>query len=514
MSARANSMATWQGLTRLARLGGRLVRPPLRVPYTATMLNHHSMPLQLQSYLVDRCLETRAADMEKDPQTVQEELEAIHPSVERVTERQPLGLDFSDAHASYRDVPTVELLRAAAIMKLAQYKFISVSGPKLFEYAQKVGGPVASLVNYATRKTFFEHFVGGEDMAQCKKRLDRMLRRGVIPILDYSVEFHVSDGASVTGDMERKYDHTAGVILKTIEDAASIGMPGFSCVKLTGVARFGLLERVSELLTARIPAKMLLDDEVYDGLDTDDLREELLRVEKRIDSLSMAAKTRGLPLLIDAEHFQVQPAIDALGLTMQLRYNTSERANVFNTIQTYRTAALDDYRASERLLSDAGVRFGVKAVRGAYLTYERRRAEELGYASPVFATLEATHASFDAVASALILDISRGRAAGVLATHNANSIQRACENVVLAGLPRDCPDLVFAQLFGMADSITVAVNNAGFRAAKYVPFGPLQDVMPYLTRRLEENRDMMSGASREVRLFMKELRQRDLLPRF
>eukprot|EP00184_Porphyridium_aerugineum_P006005 CAMPEP_0184695346 /NCGR_PEP_ID=MMETSP0313-20130426/3006_1 /TAXON_ID=2792 /ORGANISM="Porphyridium aerugineum, Strain SAG 1380-2" /LENGTH=518 /DNA_ID=CAMNT_0027153781 /DNA_START=133 /DNA_END=1689 /DNA_ORIENTATION=+ len=432
-----------------------------------------------------------------------------------------LGLDFTNYHVFYGDLKRKDLLRALLVLKSCQYKFVSHQGPKLFHLLQKT--PLRGLVNYVVKKTYYNHFVGGKDVAECKARLQRLTARGVIPILDYSVEFLDTDVDHDVHNMnalEAKYDGTADVIMGTILDSGSMGLKSFACVKVSGIGRFQLLEKVTSIVENNESSSW------SDSIDLNFIHKKLaeenphLSVEfqsllARLDKLCSASKAHNIPILIDAEHHQIQSAIDAMAMEMMSRYNTKDKAIVYNTIQAYKKRAFQNFEKSLQFTSERGIKLGIKQVRGAYLSHERERAKQLGIESPVFDSLAETHKSYDDIAQGMIDQIALGRAAALFATHNAQSLEKACQHAVIhRQLASNTPDLVFGQLFGMGDSLTLALTHAGFNCAKYVPFGPMLYVMPYITRRLEENRDILGGAPREVGLFLKELKSRDLIPRF
>jgi len=423
-----------------------------------------------------------------------------------VEEHHALGLNFGDTENTFRHVSNMELLRSAAVMNATRISLVSEYGPKLFNFAQKIP-LVRPIVNSATRKTFFAHFVGGEDILECQRRIQPLTDRNVVPILDYAVEF-MEDATS--DSQELKYDATADTVASTITQAEQVGLQSLSCVKLTGIARFGLLEKLNVALGPNVVERTDIDQALAEACKalTFEERKELERVEERLESLCAKAAQKNIPLLIDAEHFQVQNAIETLALAAIQRHNTPERAYVYNTVQTYLKSAHDRISRAVQHADATGIRTGIKFVRGAYISYERRHAVMKGQSSPVFDSIHDTHKCFDSSAAMSIELVGRGKLSTLLATHNEGSVVNACRKIVSEGLPREHPEIMFAQLFGMSENLTFTLSNSGFRAAKYVPFGPLLSVMPYLTRRLEENRDMLKGGRADAQKVASELKRR------
>lgn len=227
---------------------------------------------------------------------------------------------------------------------------------------------------------------------------------------------------------------------------------------------------------------------------------------KRLDTLAESAAASGVRLMVDAEHSYFQPAIDHAVVQLQERFNQNVPI-IFNTYQCY----LKD--ASERLVLDlerahqGNYKFAAKLVRGAYMVLERRRAEELGYESPILPTIEDTHESYNkAVETGLMAVVSQG-AEIMVATHNQESVEFTVKKMAEFGLPADAP-VYFGQLLGMADHITFTLGANGFGAYKYVAYGAIHEVVPYLIRRAQENSDVLGGSAKDVGLIAAELKRR------
>lgn len=432
---------------------------------------------------------------------------------------QPRGIgegvvvDLFDAKITYGDVPTAELLRSLAVLKATQFKSLVNYGPYLFQAAQHIPG-VKSVANAVAKRTFFRQFCGGETMEECRSFTTRLQKKGIACIFDYSAE--ALPGYENVHSSE-KFDASVAIIRDTVKWSAENEVPGFSCVKISGVARFTLLEKVTEL--------------IYDGNMTENLRKYIGAVQRgelpgataeesaeffesldRLDSLCSEASELGVPMLIDAEQYSIQGAIDLFAMVMQLHYNKTE-ARVYTTIQAYLKNAQSRVECLKSMSEENGFVYGVKQVRGAYMVSERKRANELGYKSPICDTAEDTHRNYDTLGASMLEDVVNNRGAVMFATHNVHSLKTIAHECARIGVDRASPNLHIAQLYGMGDSLTMGMVKAGYNAAKYVPFGPIEEVMPYLTRRLQENNDALSGAPRDIRLFMEVLKERDLLPR-
>jgi proline dehydrogenase len=244
--------------------------------------------------------------------------------------------------------------------------------------------------------------------------------------------------------------------------------------------------------------------------------EEVELIEKmhaRAHALAEEAFQCGTRLLIDAEHFRFQPAIDNLVLELQQTYNATDKSEIpiiFNTYQCYLKDNMErlvlDVERSERF----NYHFACKLVRGAYMESERRRAEKKGYPSPIHDTIEDTHKSYDdAVAYLIQHSVNTDKQVELMcATHNQASIEKAIAVMHECGIDRAAPTLHFAQLYGMSDNLTYNLGKSGFRAYKYVPYGKVSEVMPYLMRRAQENSAMMGNATGELAMLRSELFRR------
>ena len=390
---------------------------------------------------------------------------------------------FFSAMVSFDNTEQAFAYRSDADLRKSYFLFRMIGNPGLVtlgnwatQWALKWNLPIKGVV----KKTIYRQFVGGETMAEALPMAKRIAEFGVQCILDYSAEGK---------EEETVFDETAKIVTDSIAYAAQHkDVFPLSVFKLTGVARFALLEKVSSG-AALSPTEA----------------EEWQRVIQRVTTICQWAVDQGQPVMIDAEESWIQPAIDQLAEDMMKRYNT-QQALIFTTVQMYRHDRLA-YLADLLNRMKAENRFvGVKVVRGAYMEKERDRAKEKGYPSPIQPDKASTDRDYNAAIS-LILD-HLDYTALVAGTHNEISSESLMQLMKSKGLPNDTPHVYFSQLFGMSDHISFNLAKAGYRVVKYLPFGPVHDVLPYLIRRAEENTSVAGQTSRELSLITKELRRR------
>lgn len=385
------------------------------------------------------------------------------------------SLDFNDTEIAFRSRSTPELRKALLLFRSLGNTALATAGPKLVNLALTLRLPVTPIIRW----TVFEQFCGGVTLEDCEARVRELARFGIRSIPDYSVE-----GLG----REEDFDETAAEVRRVIDRAKADKDLSFAVFKVTGIARFDLLAKVSA------KGKLSADE-----------RREFERVTARFDALCDAAAAAGVRILVDAEESWIQDAIDELTIQAMRRLNR-ERAIVFETVQMYRH---DRYAFLGRLL-EAGrsdhFHVGVKIVRGAYMEKERARAAELGYPSPIQPDKAATDRDFD---RAVILCLDHIDTASLFAgSHNEQSTQQLAEKVVARGLKRNDPRVEFSQLLGMSDHLSYNLAHHGFNVCKYLPYGPVKAVMPYLIRRAAENTSIQGQAGRELQLIERELKRR------
>lgn len=384
-------------------------------------------------------------------------------------------VDFSDLSGAFAYKSDDELKRSRRTFRLFQYPILVAAGPILTGIALKLRLPVKPLI----RAWVFDQFCGGEDIEECSGTVRRLTTFGVGCILDYSVE-GVED--------ETSYIDNAEELKRTILKASEGEELPFAVFKMTGIGRMGLLEKLNnkEELTA---------DETL----------EFTRLKERLDDMCNLAFEHNVSVFADAEETWIQDAIDNLVYEMMEKYNR-DKAIVWNTIQCYRTNGLKLTKAAIARGKAANYRVGLKLVRGAYMEKERARAESEGYPSPIHANIEATHETYNASIRACYE--AKNWTSMCAGTHNEDSCNLLINLMEEDAIEPSDKRFWFAQLYGMSDNLTFNLAKNGYNAAKYLPYGPIEVVIPYLSRRAEENSSVKGQVSRELKLITQELKRR------
>ena len=384
-------------------------------------------------------------------------------------------MSFDDTAIAFSAMTKPELKRAALLFKLFSYKWLVVNGPKLMEWALKIGLPIKGLV----KSTIFKQFCGGETIEESTGTIQRLYKFNIGTILDYSVE-----GRSTEADFDRCKNEIISTIRKAEKDPA---IP-FCVFKVTGIARFELLQKLDE-------GQALEEEE----------EQEFEKVHGRITEICEAAYKASVSIFVDAEESWIQYTIDNLAYEMMEKYN-KEKAIVYNTIQLYRTEGLQMLTKAHETAVAKQYFLGVKLVRGAYMEKERDRAQELGYPSPIQEDKEATDNDYN---DALRFCVENIETIAICAgTHNEKSCKLLAELMHLNNIPKNDKHIYFSQLLGMSDNISFNLAKQGYNVAKYVPYGPVQEVMPYLSRRANENSSVAGQTSRELSMLKKEIARR------
>ncbi len=346
------------------------------------------------------------------------------------------------------------------------------------------------------RKTIFRQFVGGATLEETAPVTSKLEKYNVKVILDYGVE-----GGK---DGERGFDYSTDEFLKVINFAATQSNVPFMSVKVTGIVRFGLLELLDEKMHAADGTLITRYKAALEAI-SDIERQEWERVVNRLEKICSTAAQKKVGVLIDAEETWIQDPVDAITMLMMDHYNKG-RVVVYNTLQLYRHDRLafliDSYQAS----IERNFVLGTKLVRGAYMENERKRAADMGYPSPIQPDKESCDRDYDAAVNYCIQHIEN--IAVIVASHNEHSNALAAEMLHEKGLPHDHAHVHFSQLYGMSDHITFNLAKAGYSVSKYLPFGPIEDVVPYLLRRAQENSSVAGQTGRELSLIKKELQRR------
>ena len=384
---------------------------------------------------------------------------------------------FDNTQVAFSLKSDTELERAYFLFKLIASQPLVKIGTAVTNFALKAHLPVEGLI----RSTVFDHFCGGVNEVDCLKVVDNMFTKGVSSVLDYSVEGK---------EEEAQFDAALEMTLKTIEFAREREAIPFAVFKPTGFGRLDLYEKVGE--------KTVL---------TEAEQQEWNRVISRFDLACKTAHEKDVLLLIDAEESWMQDAADAIVADMMRKYN-KEKAIVFNTLQMYRWDRLDYLKSLHEQAKSEGFYIGMKLVRGAYMETENDRATERGLKSPICVSKEATDINYDAAVLYMIENIDK--MAIFAGTHNEESSYKLMQLMAEKGIAKNDKRIFFGQLLGMSDNISFNLAENGYNVAKYLPFGPVRDVMPYLIRRAEENTSVAGQTSRELTLIKKEKERRKL----
>jgi proline dehydrogenase len=380
------------------------------------------------------------------------------------------NLEVAFASKSNRDLKKMYLIFATINNNLA----VSV-GTKMANWAFALKLPIKGIM----KKTMFGHFCGGEDIEDCQHAVDVLAKYKIHTILDYSVEGK--------GD-EASYEATKNEILRTIERSAGDDNIPFAVFKVTGLGDYRIMTKIQE-------GRKLNEKESA----------AFERLKSRVDALCHAAFQANTKILVDAEESWFQDVLDEMVYEAMEKYN-QKSCIVYNTYQMYRHDMLARLKKAHQVASEKGYFLGAKLVRGAYMEKERDRAEEKGYQSPIQPTKEASDRDYnDALAFCVENIKNMGLVSG---SHNEKSNILLTELISKYGINASDDRVYFAQLYGMSDNISYNLANAGYNVVKYVPYGPVEKVMPYLSRRAEENTSVSGQSSREFDLVKREIARR------
>lgn len=394
-----------------------------------------------------------------------------------------MNLSFDNTQTAFAYKTDRDLKSAKRLFSTMSYPVLTAMGVRFTPFLVKTGLPIDGLV----RKTIFKQFVGGETLEKTASVCEMLNGYDVDVILDYGVEGKES---------EESFDHAADEFIRVLRFAASQKNIPVIAIKVTGLARFRLLEKLNEAPRLRSGVH-----------DSESERAEWERVRRRMSRICDAAVETGIGVLVDAEESWIQDPIDRVTTEMMEIYN-KEKAVVFNTIQLYRNDRLDFLKLSHRIAKERKFILGVKLVRGAYMEKERARAVTLDYPSPIQKNKAATDHDYNLALEYCFNHI--GEIAYVVATHNEQSTMLAAQQLDANGLPHHHPHVHFSQLYGMSDNITFNLAKEGYSVSKYVPFGPIRDVVPYLMRRAQENSSVKGQTGRELALIKKEIERRKI----
>lgn len=384
---------------------------------------------------------------------------------------------FNNTKVAFQLKNDSELERAYFLFKMISHQPLVRIGTAATNFALKTNLPVEGLI----RATVFDHFCGGINEEDCLPVIDKMYSKGISSVLDYSVEGK---------ENEAQFDMALNKTLEIINFASQKDALPIAVFKPTGFGRISLYEKKGKGLKL-----------------TEAEEQEWNRVIERFDETCKLAKEKDVLIFIDAEESWMQDAADAITEEMMRKYNT-EKPIVYNTLQAYRWDRLDYLKLLNERAKNQGFKLGMKIVRGAYMEKERERAKKNRYSSPICIDKEATDKNFNDTLTYILdnlNDISL-----CIGTHNEASSYLAMVIMQEKNIAKTDKRVWFGQLYGMSDHISFNLATAGYNVVKYVPFGPVKDVMPYLIRRAEENTSVAGQTSRELNLLKEERKRRKM----
>jgi proline dehydrogenase len=395
-----------------------------------------------------------------------------------------MNISFENTQNAFAYKSTKALKSAKLLFGFMGYPTLVQMGTRLVPALLKAGLPIKGII----RNTIFKQFVGGETLAETIPVAQMLAEHGVDVILDYGVEGK---------EGEDSFDHATQVFIDVINHAATQKNIPFISIKVTGLASHELLQTLHEAPRLR------------SGIHDNEMEQAAWdRVRERMYAICEAAAEKNIGVLVDAEESWIQDPIDRLTMEMMAEFN-KQKAVVFNTIQLYRHDRLHFLRISHQIAEAQGFVLGLKLVRGAYMEKERAVALEKNKQSPIQISKEATDADYDE-AVRFCMDHIHSTAV-IIASHNEQSNLLGAKLLDEMMLPHNHPHVHFSQLYGMSDTITFNLAKEGFNVSKYLPFGPIQDVIPYLMRRAQENTSVSGQTGRELLQLKRELARRKSL---
>jgi proline dehydrogenase len=387
-------------------------------------------------------------------------------------------ISFDNTEIAFQSKSNSDLNRAYWLFKLIGNPTMVKVGKWSTNTALNIGLPINGLI----KKTIFKQFCGGETIQECAKTIANLGKFGIGTILDYSIEGKTK---------EEDFDATVDEIIATIHAAKNDPTIPFAVFKVTGIGRFDSLEKANNGTTQL----------------TENDRLAFQLIVSRVDKICLSAFENGVPLFIDAEETWIQDAIDTIVRDMMRKYN-KEKAIVYNTLQMYRHDRLAFLHAEIEIARAEGFHYGVKLVRGAYMEKERLRAAEKGYPSPIQPDKITCDNDFNHALELVVKNIdSMALCSG---SHNEKSALILTDLMTKKQIEKSDKRIYVAQLLGMSDHISYNLAYAGYNVAKYVPYGPVKEVMPYLLRRADENTSVAGQTGRELSLIMTERKRRKL----
>ncbi len=382
---------------------------------------------------------------------------------------------FDNTAVAFAAKSNAELKKDKFLFSLMGNNSLVGVGAALTELATAIHFPISPIFKYSV----YNHFCGGETFEECQKTVQHLAKYKVAAMLNYGVELK---------ETEADFDKTIQQTLEAINFAGENETVNVICIKLTGFGQFALFEKIQD------GEKLTLEEVAAFN-----------RVKTRFETLCKAAKEKGVSLYVDAEESWIQNALDALVDEMMPKYN-QEKAVIFNTFQFYRHDRLAYLKKSCENAEKNGFVLGAKIVRGAYMEKERKRAQEMGYPSPIHENKAAVDKDFN---EGMLYCLHRlDKVSLCIASQSEESNLKAIQLILENNIDKNHPHILFSQLYGMGDNITFNLSNLGYNACKYLPYGPVKDVIPYLIRRAQENTSVSGQMSRELKLIKEEIKRR------
>lgn len=386
-------------------------------------------------------------------------------------------INFDDTKAVFAHKSNWELRKSYYLFSILQHSFLVKIGNLLLKISFFLRIPIKKLI----KMTIFNQFCGGENIQDCSRKINELYEFGIGTILDYSVE-----GKENESDFEK----TKEEIIQTILFSSKNSKIPFTVFKITGLGKSSLIEKAS------LDFKNLEDKELV----------ELNLVANRVDEICKVAFENRVPVFIDAEDSWYQDYIDKVVESMIFKYN-NEFPIVYNTIQLYRHDRLQYMKDLILRCNSNGKNLGLKLVRGAYMEKEREQASKKNYPDPIQKDKQATDNDFTKAVEFCIKNIKT--VSLCVGTHNEKSVLHLTNLMKKNALKNNDSRIWFAQLLGMSDHISFNLSKEGYNVAKYVPYGPVKEVIPYLIRRAEENTSVSGQTSRELSLIKIEVERRN-----
>ncbi|HEY4966719.1 MAG TPA: proline dehydrogenase family protein [Puia sp.] len=401
-------------------------------------------------------------------------------------------VSFENTENAFAYKSNAELKKARFLFQAMGNAFLVKLGIRITPVAIRLKLPIRGLI----RRTIFSQFVGGETLEQTAPVAKKLAAFHVQAILDYGVE---------GGDNgEAGFDQACTEFIRVIDYAASQPNIPYISIKVTGIARFALLEKLDHSLD-QSPGSLMRRYNAALAEFTEAEKAEWERVRSRMIKICAEASAKNIAVLVDAEETWIQDPVDVLCIQMMAEYN-KEKVSVYNTVQLYRHDRLSFLKDMLEAAQLKDFVLGVKLVRGAYMEKERARSIEKNYISPIQTDKLATDRDYNAAVAFCIQHIEH--IASIVASHNDFSNLCATELLKEKGISFNHPHIHFSQLYGMSDHITFNLAKAGCSVSKYLPFGPIEDVVPYLMRRAEENSSLSGQTGKELGLINRELSRR------